>query len=211
MFVLVRFKVVVVRDSHTVSVDFVPGKSYASGQAWEAKASSWAEGKGRMRIVGLYGYRLSQKTEEYQEILLSAVWTGRGSGILGNPYFIYSSNISGYIRGMLYLQLNSYNVNIYPILKDLSSLFHSLKPHLRQVLWVEGMAYIIFILLSIFIATWAGKVEGAWFVAEGWLAACSWGGCLGLLSSQSSQQNSEETCVSAGICAHVHSLQLSPS
>lgn len=49
---------------------------------------------------------------------------------------------------MLYLQLNSYNVNIYPVLEDLSTLFCSLKPHLRQVLCVQGMVYIISILLT---------------------------------------------------------------
>lgn len=37
---LVRFKVVAVRNLRAVSVDFVPGKLYANGHAWEAKASS---------------------------------------------------------------------------------------------------------------------------------------------------------------------------
>lgn len=55
-------------------------------------------------------------------------------------------------RDVLYLQLNSYTVNIYPVLKDLSTPFCSLNPPLRQVLYVEGMVYIIFILLSNFIA-----------------------------------------------------------
>lgn len=52
------------------------------------------------------------------------------------------------------------------------TLFCSLKPHLRQVLYVEGMVYIIIILLCNFITrdlaakavARAGKLKGAWSV-----------------------------------------------
>jgi len=53
---------------------------------------------------------------------------------------------------VLYLLFNSYNVNIYPVLEDLFTLFCSLKSHLRQILYVEGMVYIIITLLNNFIA-----------------------------------------------------------
>lgn len=156
MFVLVRFKVVAIRKSPAVSLGLYLANCRWICHAWETKQTHelGVEGRMRVRIVRLHGYRLSQRTKGCYHILLSPVWIGRGNGIPGNPCLIYYSNITWCIRerDVLYLQLNSHTVNIYPVLKDLSAPFCSLKPHLRQVLYVEGMVYIIFILLSSFIA-----------------------------------------------------------
>lgn len=53
---------------------------------------------------------------------------------------------------MLYLQLGSYNINVYPVVEGLPTLLCSLKPHFRQVLYAKGMVYIILSLVSSFTA-----------------------------------------------------------